>query len=315
MSKSDPKPSQASAQALGLVAVGAMAISWAAPLVKVIEAAPSTIGYYRLLFAALSLLPFAFLALRTKPRPSHYRSLFWAALSGVVFGFDLALFHRAILLTGAGLATLLANTQIFWVAIISGTLLKEKPPKNFLGWSFVAIMGVALLTVPGLVNQTLNPTGILMGIGTAFFYGSYILTLRQCQSIDDAWPMSVNLAVSCAFGALTLFSVTCFTGESTAFPDLRNFLWLVVLGLAVHVGGWAFISKGMPHLPARISSMTILLQPVLTTVWGVAFFGELFGVYDGIGAVFTLAAIYAVAVAGNKQTDPGESISEESANA
>ena len=210
------------------------------------------------------------------------------------------MFHRAILLTGAGLATLLANTQIFWVAIISGTILKEQPPKNFFGWSMVAIAGVALLTVPGLMNQTLNPTGILFGIGTAFFYGSYILTLRQCQSVDDAWPMSVNLAVSCGFGALTLFTVTGFTGESTAFPDLRNFIWLVVLGLAVHVGGWAFISKGMPHLPARISSMTILLQPVLTMVWGVAFFGEKFGLYDGIGAIFTLAAIYAVAISGSK---------------
>lgn len=298
----DPIPTNV--QALGLVALGAMAISWAAPLVKVIEAAPSTIGFYRLAFATLSLIPFALMALRTKPRPTSYKPLLWAVLSGIVFGFDLALFHRAILLTGAGLATLLANTQIFWVAIISGTLLKEAPPKNFLGWSVVAIAGVALLTVPGLVNQTLDPTGIMMGIGTAFFYASYILTLRQCQSVEGAWPISVNLAISCLFGAITLFSVTLFTHESTAFPDFRNLMWLLVLGLAVHVGGWALISKGMPQLPARISSMTILLQPVLTMAWGVAFFGELFGIFDAMGSVLTLIAIYAVAVAGQTGSTP-----------
>ena len=305
MSKPVSDPIPTNVQALGLVALGAMAISWAAPLVKVIEAAPSTIGFYRLAFATLSLIPFAFMALRTKPRPSSYRPLLWAVLSGIVFGFDLALFHRAILLTGAGLATLLANTQIFWVAIISGTLLKEAPPKNFLGWSLVAIAGVALLTVPGLVNQTLNPTGIAMGIGTAFFYASYILTLRQCQSVEGAWPISVNLTISCFFGGLTLFCVTLFTHESTAFPDFKNLMWLLVLGLAVHVGGWALISKGMPQLPARISSMTILLQPVLTMAWGVAFFGELFGVFDGLGSLLTLIAIYAVAVAGQTKTASG----------
>jgi drug/metabolite transporter (DMT)-like permease len=307
MSKPVADPIPTNVQALGLVALGAMAISWAAPLVKVIEAAPSTIGFYRLAFATLSLVPFAFMALRTKPRPKSYNPLFWAVLSGIVFGFDLALFHRAILLTGAGLATLLANTQIFWVAIISGTLLKEAPPKNFLMWSLVAIAGVALLTVPGLLNQTLDPTGILMGVGTAFFYASYILSLRQSQSVEGAWPISVNLVISCLFGAITLFSVTLFTNESTAFPDFRNLMWLLVLGLAVHVGGWALISKGMPQLPARISSMTILLQPVLTTVWGVAFFGERFGVFDAVGSALTLVAIYAVAVAGQVKSTSKQS--------
>ena len=313
MSTSGQESSPTRGQSLGLVALGAIAISWAAPLVKVIEAAPSTIGFYRLEFATIALLPFAFIALRSKTRPASYRPLLWAVLSGIMFGFDLAMFHRAILLTGAGLATLLANTQIFWVAIISGTLLKEKPPKSFLSWSLVAIAGVALLTVPGLLNQTLNPVGILLGICTAFFYASYILTLRQCQSVEGAWPVSINLTISCFFGALTLFIVTLFTGESTALPDFKNIMWLLVLGLAVHVGGWAFISKGMPHLPARISSMTILLQPVLTMIWGVAFFGEIFGVYDAIGSALTLVAIYAVAVTGQKK-DP-DNIQEDTQHA
>ena len=93
MSKPLRDPIPTNVQALGLVALGAMAISWAAPLVKVIEAAPSTIGFYRLAFAALSLIPFALMALRIKPRPASYKPLFWAVLSGIVFGFDLALFQ------------------------------------------------------------------------------------------------------------------------------------------------------------------------------------------------------------------------------
>ena len=72
MSKSDPSERPGAGSALGLVAVGAVAISWAAPLVKVIEAAPSTIGYYRLLFAALSLVPVALFALRLADPPSDW---------------------------------------------------------------------------------------------------------------------------------------------------------------------------------------------------------------------------------------------------
>lgn len=280
-----------------MVALGAMAISWAAPLVKVIEAPPSTIGYYRLLFAALSLIPVACVAIARMERRPSYRPLLWAAFSGLMFGFDLSMFHRAILMTGAGLATLLANTQIFWVALISSALLNEKPPGKFWAYAGLAIAGVALLTAPGLVNQTLDPLGILYGLVTALFYAAYILSLRQCQSQADSWPISVNLAVSCAVGALTLFTLTGFTGENTDFPNLENFIWLIILGLVVHVGGWAFISRGMPYLPARVSSITILLQPVLTTVWGVAFFAERFGWLDALGALLTLAAIYAVALA------------------
>ena len=52
-----------------------------------------------------------------------------------------------------------------------------------------------------------------------------------------------------------------------------------------------FISSGMPSLPTSLSSIMILFQPVMASIWGILFFGEAWGVIETIGAGFTVASI------------------------
>ncbi len=281
--------------AIALVAAGALCISFAAPLVKAIELGPSAIGAYRTGIAAFILCFVSILHPSSRPHlePGWPRAVAWSVLSGVAFGLDLFIWHRSIVLTGAGLATLLANTQVFWVAIVSAVFLSERLTLRFLICSLGAVVGVALLTVPGLIGATLSPTGTAFGLVAAMFYALYILTLRASQQHPSALPLVPNLALSSAAGAIVLIAGAALTGEPMALPDGPTFGLLVALAGVVHIGGWLFISKAMPHLPARISSLIILLQPVLATLWGVLLFAERVTLIDALGGTITLVAIYA----------------------
>ena len=280
---------------MALVAAGALCISFAAPLVKAIELGPSAIGAYRTGIAAFILCLVSLLHPASRPqlKPGWQGAAAWSILSGVAFDLDLFIWHRSIVLTGAGLATLLANTQVFWVAIVSAIFLSEQLTLRFLICSLGAVVGVALLTVPGLVGATLSPEGTAFGLIAALFYALYILTLRASQQHRGALALVPNLALSSAAAALVLVVGAALTGEPIALPDGAAFGLLVALAAVVHIGGWLFISKAMPHLPARISSLIILLQPVLATIWGVLFFAERVTLVDALGGGITLLAIYA----------------------
>ena len=76
--------------------------------------------------------------------------------------------------------------------------------------------------------------------------------------------------------------------------------WLIVLALLCQVAGWLAIAHALPRLPAAHVSFSVLLQPVLTLVWGYVILGQ-----DGhsqnqvMGIFLVLAAIIAVTLYGS----------------
>jgi drug/metabolite transporter (DMT)-like permease len=70
--------------------------------------------------------------------------------------------------------------------------------------------------------------------------------------------------------------------------------WLVLLGLAVtaHVLGQGLITYGFAHLPARHSSLTLLLQPLVAAMAGWFLLGEPLSLAQTLGGVILLGGIY-----------------------
>ena len=51
-------------------------------------------------------------------------------------------------------------------------------------------------------------------------------------------------------------------GDLDWVPDLEAQAWLVVLALSSQVLGWLLISVSLPRLPALLTSILLMLQPV-----------------------------------------------------
>ena len=94
--------------------VGVLTISFSAIFVRLAEVSPDTAALFRAVYA-LPVLAVLWRLLDPGSRPVRLRWLAFA--SGLLLGLDLAFWHRAIHWIGAGLATVLGNTQVVFVGL------------------------------------------------------------------------------------------------------------------------------------------------------------------------------------------------------
>ncbi|MBI4259698.1 MAG: EamA family transporter, partial [Actinobacteria bacterium] len=104
-----------------------------------------------------------------------------ALAAGAFFAFDLVFWHHSIHWVGAGLATVLGNTQVMFVALLAWLALRERPDGSVLLALPLALVGLVLISgVVGTGAYGADPAlGVLFGLLTALAYGGFILVLRQ----------------------------------------------------------------------------------------------------------------------------------------
>ncbi len=272
--------------------VGAVLISFSAVFVKLTSVAPTVSAVYRCAFGGLVLLAWlAFTRQRVLIRPRPWLTLLVAAL---FFAADLAAWHRSIVLVGPGLATLLANFQVFVLALVGVVIFAE--PARLVLWLAIplAMTGLALLIgLEWTALPALRREGVLWGLATAVFYSGYILSLRRARQLSPGIGAANDLAVVSVATAVLLAVPASLAGESLVIPGLRDFGVLVAYGVVGQVLGWVLISSGLERVPAGLIGLILLLQPTLAFVWDISFFGLPMSISQGLGAGLAMAAIYA----------------------
>lgn len=253
--------------------VGALLIAFSAVFVRLAETAPSTAAVFRCAYALPLLGALSWWERRRfGPRDRVVRR--WAMLAGVFFAADLTLWHHAIDYVGAGLATVLANSQIVVVAIVAWLLLGERPaPRTLIAMPFV-LSGVVLIA--GVVGEGAYGSdpllGAVFGTGTAFAYAGFLLALRHGNADlrRPAGPLFDATLTAAVVAALAGAAV----GDLSLRPVWPAHGWLLALALTSQVVAWLLISVSLPRLPAAVTSVLLCLQPVGSVLLGIALLGE-----------------------------------------
>jgi drug/metabolite transporter (DMT)-like permease len=275
------------------VAAGAVCISFAAVFVKLVPVGPTAAAFYRMLFGGVALL--VILVARRRRLRLSAAAFGLAAACGLFFALDLAFWHQCIRYVGPGLATILANFQVFFMAAVGVLFLRERLSWRLVVGILAAFAGLYL--VVGVKWGELAATfkwGILLGLITAVCYTSFLLTLRRLRRLGPASrPSAVGTVVIISFvAAACLAAFVALRGESFAIPDGGTGALLVAYGLVGQVLGWVLISSGVPGMEVSRLGLLLLLQPSLAFVWDMSFFGRPTTWLDGVGVVVALAAIY-----------------------
>lgn len=196
-----------------------------------------------------------------------------AMASGVILTIDLMLWSLAIDNIGAGLATLIANSQVVVVPLVTWALFSEHPTRRALAAMPVVLVGLALVT--GLGSQSAfgqNPVrGVLQGVGAAAFYSAFLVVFRRSNArlAPSAGPL-FDVGVGATVSALLAGP---FFADFDPTPTGSTLFWLVALGVGA-MSGWLLIGYALPRIPAAHTSFAILLQPCLTIVWGAVLLAE-----------------------------------------
>ncbi|MDQ4023975.1 MAG: DMT family transporter [Actinomycetota bacterium] len=287
---------------LATAVLGALCIASSAVLVRLAASSPVTVALYRCLYALPVLGAITYLETRRfGALPRRSRNLAWVA--GVFFALDLVFWHNAIEEVGAGLATVLGNLQVLIVGFAAWALLGERPRQQ-LFWAIpVVLAGVVLISgVVGSDAYGANPAlGVLFGALTSLAYAAFILVLRE-GSRDlrrVAGPLFHATLVSAVVAAL----YGPIEGDAQWAPRWPEHGWLVALALSAQVAGWLLISRSLPRLPAAVTSIVLLLQPVGAMTIAALALGESPGAAQLAGAALILAGVV-VATSGTRAPAP-----------
>ncbi len=285
------------------VALAATLISFSAVFVKIVHVGPVTSGFYRVLFGGLILL-----GLARFRRERIWKSLRWfmeSVLCALFFVLDLLVWHQSIFYIGPGLATILANFQVFCLALFGVAVLGERLTLRLLLSIPLAVGG--LFALVGVAGDPLTPdekTGICLGLTAAVCYTGFLVTLRRLVSMPDPLPPAASLAVVCLVSTALIAACILWTGGSFAIPDAMSLSSLMGYAVFSQVIGWVLITGSLPRIRASLAGLLLLLQPSLAFVWDVLFFDKQTTLFNWAGAAVTLAAIYVGATARALRSSP-----------
>ena len=252
---------------------GACTIAFSGILVRLAEVSPETAAVFRCAYAVPILAALAWWeSRRFGPRPRRERLLGMAA--GVLFAADLIFWHRSIADVGAGLATVLGNLQVVLVAFIAWAVLGERPGHRIIVAVPVVFSGAVMIS--GVLEQGAygdDPArGTLYGILTTLAYSGFILVLRQTNA-DLRRPAGPLLDASLT-AAIVAAIFGAAIGSVDLVPSWPAHAWLVLLALSSQVVGWLLISVSLPRLPAALTSVLLLIQPVSAVALAALLLGE-----------------------------------------
>jgi len=286
-----PNNQAAQHRAVVMVLCGAVIISFSGVYVKLAHVTPTISGFYRVFIGALFLSISVFAG--KFPVWKNFRYFAVSVFCGVIFALDLFVWHRCVNYVGPGLATILGNFQVFFLAVIGIVFLGERINYTLLIAIPLAMLGLFLEVGIGWEHLSrLYQRGIYLGLATAICYTVYILMLRKLQSVENPLSPLVNLTIICISASLVLGVEAIVRGESFIIPDHQSLLALLGYGLFSQVIGWALISKALSNVKASLAGLLLLLQPALSFVWDILFFHRETGYIGSVGIILTLAAIY-----------------------
>jgi drug/metabolite transporter (DMT)-like permease len=283
-------------QSAMLLLLGAVFISYAPIFVKWVgpeRVGPTAIGFWRTLFGAATL--FLIATVRGSSLRLDARLARFAALAGFAFFLDLFAYHRSVFYCGAGVATILSNTQVFATGLIGFLLFKDRLTVRYLVSTVSAVFGVVLLVGMLSADVTFTPVyiyGLLFGAATGVTYSGYLITIKlatQREGIPDVVAFMAWTSLTTA----TCLGVSGIVESAPMLPpDWSSLGLLAALGVVAQAMGWWTITTALANVTASRAGLILLMQPTLAVVWGMLFFGERLAVEQMAGAIITLTAIY-----------------------
>ncbi len=303
-------------RAMLIALTGAAIISFSPVLYIYSDTNPSTGAFFRMLYALPALALLAILVRKADTRSSRTR---WVAFgAGLILAPDMLSYHISMIFIGIGIATLIGNSQVIIVTLVSWKLFDEKPNPAILISLPVVMIGLALIS--GIADSDPygeDPVkGVIFGVMTALFYSVFLIVFRYCnRELAPVSSVQFDATAGAALGLLVLglLPLSSVAIEPIDFqPTWPGHGWLMLLALLSQVGGWLAVAYALPRLPAAHTSFAILIQPVLTLVWGFIILNQDgHSPYQIIGIFLVLASIISVTLYGSTTSiEPREVLSE-----
>lgn len=198
-------------------------------------------------------------------------------------------YFRNVQVSSAAFASILMYTSPVWVTLLSMIFFKEKMNRS--KWIALVMALVGCVLVSGMIGGAgaVSVQGILLGLGSGIGYGLYSIFGRFALN-KGYHPMTVSaytFLLACV-GVLPFVSVSSIINKFVQNPVLLvPALCMAVLSTAM---SFSLYTLGLAHMEPGRAAVLATLEPIVSTVVGVALYQESISVTMFAGIVLVLVS-------------------------
>lgn len=281
----------------GFLAIGILALSQSANLIRLGDAHPVAIATWRLALAAAVLAPLAGRRLgRLKALPAS--SLLLLLGAGAALAFHFFTWIAAVQATTVANATLVLAVNPVITAVAAYLLFGERASGRLKIAVGVGLAGVAVIGWNDLSFAPEKIPGDLLALASSFLFTTYLLIGKRVRRALDT-----DVYVTAVYGAAALVGFAALLALRIPVIDYTPRTWLCfgLMALVPTVLGHTSLNAAVRYLPAgRITALT-LAEPLLAGT--VAFFAWDERVSLGAIAGFVLIGASVLAVATERREE------------
>lgn len=278
-----------------IVVIGVAFASLSAIFIRLSDAPPLVIAFYRMLFTSFMLLPSYVLRLRRGRAGVPYRHsrsvVLRLVLSGVFLALHFATWITSLQFTSVASAVVLVTLHPIFVATGSILFLRESVRPAVFGCIFAAIAGSVILSFADAGANAGALTGNLLAVAGAIAVSGYMLIGRAVRKTVGAVTYNFSVYASATF---MLFVFVLVRGDALSGYGLREFLIFIALAFFCTVLGHSIFNWGLKYLPASYVSASILLEPIFASAMAAVLFAEVPGALAILGGVIVVVSLFGV---------------------
>ena len=273
-----PNVSAPSWKPYAALVVGLVAVSSSSTLIRFAqqENAPSlVIAMWRVALATLVLTPLVLGGYRPTLMSLPRSAFGLAMLSGVFLALHFASWITSLEYTSVLTSVTLVTTNPLIVALATPFLLREQLSRVTLGAILLAMCGGVIISAMGDAGTATNQSAPLLGAGLAvvgsFAVAGYYIIGRRLRATIPVLPY---IWLTYGAAAVALAVLVGLSGLPVGGLPGNAYVWMTLTGLIPQLIGHSLFNYALGYLSAAFVSLTVLGEPIFSTILAVVFLAE-----------------------------------------
>jgi drug/metabolite transporter (DMT)-like permease len=284
-----------------LLVIGVVAVSFAAIFIRLADAPALSIAFYRQAMAAALFLPLA-IGRWKELRRLTTAQIGVAVLSGALLALHFATWIASLSFTTVAASVVLVTTSPIFVAAASRILFGERVGNTTFIGILIGLIGAAVVSGGDFGISRRAAAGDLLALAGAITAAGYLLAGRRLRAEMSLFAYVGVVYTTCA---LLLLPAAAVGARLTGFSGETWFMF-VLLAVIPQALGHTVFNYLLRDMDASLVAISIMGEPVGSTLLALAFFGEVPPWTAVLGGALILAGIYvAVTRQPRASTAPG----------
>ena len=285
---------------------GILAVSTSSIFIRYAQeyASSLSVAAFRLTFSVLILFPVILLRHKDELLALTKKELGLAFLSGILLAIHFATWTTSLEYTTVASSVVLVSTSPLWVALLSPLFLREEISRSVLAGMGLALIGGGIVGVSDSCTWTgvslICPSftefmggeaflGDVLALVGAMTGAGYLIIGRRLRSKLSLLPY-VFIVYGIAAVGLCL-ALLGLEGFPSGYPP-KTYLWFLLLALVPQLLGHSTFNWALRYLSAAYVSITLLGEPIGSTILAYLFLEEKPTSLKIFGAILILIGIF-----------------------